>query len=1054
MYSRFLVYFFSSVLLFFFLNDSKAQSPGGVSNNLSLWLKANTTQPGNIIYNAGGQVSNWKSETGTYNVTQPNAANQPVFGRVTSNIADFNFNPFIQFNRLNATSLLNAAVTPDLLGTSGTVLVATNKYDATGQGSVLTYRSGVNYRFQIKPVFRAQNGANNIGYKFELVVASNPNLTGTVYNYAENDAFILNMSGTGLNSRTRRNATDCGAPTGNTGIYFPSVAVGLSLGSNGGTVEYVGHALAEVIMYDRTLTAAEANRVESYLAIKYGITFDEIPTSPVRTNYVSSGGVVIWDKTINNGYNSNIFGIGRDDASGLLQKQSHSVNNNAPLSLYNGNTAGQFPVMNDSNNTTFTSDNSYLVLGDNQSSTLLDICIHSGRITRMARTWKAQKTGVIDTVTIAFHKDSLPACVSTVFISDNPLFPGGSTRVTRLSSQGNFKYAAVSVNNNEYISFGSDSIQIPIIDTLRTCSGNNLLLTIPQPQPCVNYRWYGSATSTTPITINDTLIPGAFSGDTTYYIQMEGPGSCLSLDRATAVVISSIVTSPLFITDTICPGTGATIQVLNPNASFSYNWYAVPNGGTALTTGPSYATPDISAATTYYLQADSSRCSSVRVPVTVEIHPTPGLPATNSPVFVCPNSTATLQVQNPGSGISYTWYDSPSRTANALATGPTYTTPAVTTDTVFYVVATNSYGCRDLPASVSVNVYPIPAPPVVISPVSICPNTTATLQVQNPVAGVTYTWYSSSSGGSALGTGDVFTTGTLNAPTSFYVEVTSANGCNSATRSPVVINVFTPPAAPVITGDLNICANQPANLAVSNPQNGVTYSWYVSNSSTPVATGTTYTTDTVTGPISVSVTATDANGCAGTAGTATVQIWTTLASPVVVVIDSTAYSLTFSWNAVPGASGYIVSTDGINYSPPSSGNQGTTHVVTGLDFDQTVTLYVIALNAIDCRNSLPDSATGKTLPEITDVYVPTAFTPNGDGLNDMLHVLGNTIQSLEFSVYNRYGQKIFESTNQRNGWNGRFRNKLQATGTYVYYVRAVMLDSTVKIKKGTVLLLR
>jgi gliding motility-associated-like protein len=535
---------------------------------------------------------------------------------------------------------------------------------------------------------------------------------------------------------------------------------------------------------------------------------------------------------------------------------------------------------------------------------------------------------------------------------------------------------------------------------------------------------------------------------------MEGPGSCIALDRATAFVTASPVTTPLFITDTICPGTGTTVQVLNPSSSFSYEWYAVPNGGTALTTGPSSSTPDISTATTYYLQADSVGCSSIRVPVTVEVYPTPGLPATNSPVFVCPNNPATIQVLNPTSGVSYTWYDSPSPTANVLATGPTYTTAAVTTDTVFYVVAMNSYGCIDLPASVSVNVYQIPSPPAVISPVSICPNTITTLQVQNPVAGVTYTWYSSTSGGSPLGTGEVFTTGTLNTPTSFYVEATSADGCNSATRSPVVINIFTPPAAPVIIGDLNICANQPASLAISNPQAGVTYSWFVSNSSTPVATGTTYTTDTVTGPLSVSVTATDANGCVGTAGTETVQIWTTLASPIVVVTDSTAYSLTFSWNAVPGASGYIVSTDGINYSPPSSGNQGTTHIVTGLDFDQTVTLYVIALNAIDCRNSLPDSATGKTLPEITDVYVPTAFTPNGDGLNDILHVLGNTIQSLEFSIYNRYGQKIFESTNQRTGWNGRFRNKLQPTGTYVYYVRAVMLDGTIKSRKGTILLLR
>lgn len=1054
MINRLGIFVFFSIFLFFLLHDSFAQSPGGVSNGLSLWLKANTTQPGNIIYNGSGQVSSWKSETGTYNVSQASAANQPVFGRVTSPIADFNFNPFVQFNRLGATSLVNASVTPDLMGTSGSVILATNKYDAIGQGSVFTYRSDVNYRFQIKPVFRAQNGANNTGYKFELNVAANPSLTGTVYNYTETDAFILNMSGTGPASRTRRNATDCGAPTGNTGLYFPSVGVGLSLGANGGTSEYVGHALAEVIMYNRTLTAAEMNRVESYLAIKYGVTFDEIPSSPIRTNYISSSGTVIWDKAINNGFNNNIFGIGRDDAGALIQKQSHSVNNNAPLILYNGNTGGNFPVMNDSNTNSISTDASFLLLGDNQASTLLNVCIHSGRLTHMLRTWKTQKTGAIDTVTIAFHKDSLPSCAGSILISPDPLFPPASTRVFPLSVSGNMKYAAVLMNNYDYLTIASDSIRLPIIDTLRTCSGNNVVLTIPQPQNCVTYRWYESATATIPILTGSTASLGGFFGDSTYYIAMEGPGGCIIPDRATAFVTSSPVSTPLFITDTLCPGGTATIQVSTPVSSFSYSWYGVPTGGTALAAGSSYSTPAIYLPVTYYLQADSAQCSSIRVPVTVEMYPTPGIPSTNSPVFVCPNSTATLQILNPASGVSYTWYDSPSGSANALATGVTYTTAAVTADTAFYVRALNNYGCIDQPAAVTVNVYQIPAAPVVNSPVSICPNSTATLQVQNPLAGVTYSWYSSSSGGTALSTGVLFTTGTLNAAASFYVEATSADGCNSATRSPVIINIFPAPAAPVITGDLNICANQPAVLSVSNPQPGLTYSWYVSNSSTPAATGTTYTTDTVTGPLSVSVSATDAYGCAGIAGTATVQIWSTLASPIVVVTDSTAYSLTFSWNAVPGASGYIVSTDRINYSPPSSGNQGTTHIVTGLDFDQTVTLHVIALNAIDCRNSLPDSATGKTLPEITDVYIPTAFTPNGDGLNDILHVLGNTIQSLEFSVYNRYGQKIFESNNQRTGWNGRFRNKLQPTGTYVYYVRAVMLDGTVKTRKGTVFLIR
>jgi hypothetical protein len=58
--------------------------------------------------------------------------------------ADFNFNPFIQFTAANSTALVNSAITPNLLGTAGTVILATNKNEPAGQGSMFTYRSNVN----------------------------------------------------------------------------------------------------------------------------------------------------------------------------------------------------------------------------------------------------------------------------------------------------------------------------------------------------------------------------------------------------------------------------------------------------------------------------------------------------------------------------------------------------------------------------------------------------------------------------------------------------------------------------------------------------------------------------------------------------------------------------------------------------------------------------------------------------------------------------------------------------------------------------------------------
>jgi gliding motility-associated-like protein len=1031
----------------------KAQSPGGVSTNLTLWLKANT-QPANLVQNASNQVSQWNSETGTFSVSQATASQQPIFGSMSAANADFNFNPFIQFTAANSTSLFNASTTPNLLGTAGTVILATNKNAPAGQGSMFTYRSNLNYRYQIKPSFRAQNGANNLGYKFELNVAANPNLTGTVFNYTESDAFLLTMSGTGLNSKARRNATDCGPSTGNSGTFFPSVGAGLSLGANGGNSEYNNHALGEVIIYDRTLTAAELNRVESYLAIKYGVSFDEIPTSPIKNNYLASNGTVIWDKTINNGYNENITGVGRDDASALLQKQSHSVNINSPVFIFNGSTAGSFPVMNDSNNTSFNTDLSFLVTGENKLNTTLDQCTNNGHISRMARTWKVQKTGSVDSVTIAFLKDSLPACTQSILLSADPNFPTTSTRVFQLITGVKYKYATVYLNNADYFSFGSDSIRNIIFDTVKTCSGTPVIFSVNPTQSCMSYAWYDAPSGGNLLGTGASFTMTSIqSNDSSFYLETSGPGNCIAGTRSTATVIRNIVTTPTAEGDSICAGQSALLTVVNPQTGFVYNWYLSPNGGSIVATGININTTNISNNSIYYLSADSSGCNSISVSVPVIIYDTE-TPNVNNPIFTCVNNTANLQVQNPVIGSTYNWYNAPNA-GTLLGSAVSYTTGSITAPTTYYLEATNSNGCVGVRVPVNVDLFPSPTAPDVITPVVICANSSTQVQVQNPTAGYSYNWYNASSGGNILGTGITYSTGNISTNTTFYVEAVSADGCKSLIRAAVNVQINPVPVAPTTNSPVYVCINETANLSVTNANASYTYHWYdASSGGTLLTTGTTYTTNAISGNTNFYVTATNATGCKGAPATVSVQLWPLLATPVVQVTDSSINSLRFSWASVAGATGYIVSTDGINYGPPSSGATGTTHEVTGLSPDTYVTLSVIALHPLNCRTSLPGSATGHTWPEQTDVYVPGAFTPNGDGLNDVLHVLGTNIRSVHFIVYNRWGQKIFESRDQRKGWNGKFKYKEQQAMAYVYYVRAVMLDGKVIVKKGNTLLLR
>jgi gliding motility-associated-like protein len=88
------------------------------------------------------------------------------------------------------------------------------------------------------------------------------------------------------------------------------------------------------------------------------------------------------------------------------------------------------------------------------------------------------------------------------------------------------------------------------------------------------------------------------------------------------------------------------------------------------------------------------------------------------------------------------------------------------------------------------------------------------------------------------------------------------------------------------------------------------------------------------------------------------------------------------------------------------------------------------------------------------IFVPNAFTPNGDGLNDILYVYGNTIDELYFAVYDRWGEKVFDTNRQGVGWDGTFRNQELPPDVYGYYLEARCFNGEVFFKKGNVTLLR
>jgi gliding motility-associated-like protein len=88
------------------------------------------------------------------------------------------------------------------------------------------------------------------------------------------------------------------------------------------------------------------------------------------------------------------------------------------------------------------------------------------------------------------------------------------------------------------------------------------------------------------------------------------------------------------------------------------------------------------------------------------------------------------------------------------------------------------------------------------------------------------------------------------------------------------------------------------------------------------------------------------------------------------------------------------------------------------------------------------------------VGIPTAFSPNGDGLNDVLQIQGEGIATFSISIYDRWGQRVFNSTDPTDTWDGTFNGKALNSGVFAYRVYVVLLDGTEVSQSGNITLMR
>lgn len=296
-------------------------------------------------------------------------------------------------------------------------------------------------------------------------------------------------------------------------------------------------------------------------------------------------------------------------------------------------------------------------------------------------------------------------------------------------------------------------------------------------------------------------------------------------------------------------------------------------------------------------------------------------------------------------------------------------------------------------------------------------------------------------------TGETTRTITVTQTGTYRVAVTKAV-CTATDSSKVSFAVPVADFTVAVLKD-SVCAGDRDSLYITNPQAGITYSWRVTGNTNVINTGNSYATSINTNTSYTINGASNPAICSTKTAVATIVVRTQFSKPVIRIDSVGTSTLQFSWDPVPGATAYQISTDkGISYTAPSSGAQGRVHILTGLLPNTNMSIAVKATGPYVCQTSdtAQISATTRN-PFGNGIYVPNAITPNGDGVNDVLLVYGTAISSVRLIIYSQWGTQLFLSTDLKKGWDGTHNGQKMPAGLYTYSLEAVMQDGS-RINKG------
>lgn len=570
------------------------------------------------------------------------------------------------------------------------------------------------------------------------------------------------------------------------------------------------------------------------------------------------------------------------------------------------------------------------------------------------------------------------------------------------------------------------------------CEGETVLIGITNPyNPELTYEWNPANTIDTP----DRPQANANPTQTTDYTLTVTSGWCQTIydqvvnvyknDYEILSIESTVLGAPK---NPVCSGDQVRLTALTSSPSQRYLWstnpYFFPIINSDFKQNSIVVSPTSSS--WYYVHTMSMFCDYEDID-SIYIEVAHNEVIATGDTLICKGDIATVTVQNliGGSTLSYEW------TPKAWIVSGENSNEAIVRperSTQFVVYATNVAGCT-VTDTVQVNVDEIELETSVYNPISCFGQTDASITM-NPqgIAPYAYVWDNGSTSKSRTNLGR----GT------YTVTVTDGLGCENT-------RIFTLAEPSLLQiADTSIwfvtcdgACNGTIDASVVGGTLPYTYLWSRGD-----------TTKTIENLCrgSYSLTVTDAHGCK-------------VSLPELVTIgvhERIPYVNAFAAKPIlfkgQGTTVHAAPTisDTLEYFwyPNVWMEHHTQGIATILPQD-SFTYYVRVTDKYGCENN--DTVKVTVYEWICGdpfIFVPTAFTPNNDGRNDMLFVESHVITELQFAIYDRWGEKIFETTDVTKGWDGTYLGKKLQPQVFVYYLEATCLNQEKFSSKGNITIIK